>query len=130
MSFLVVIFSPLLRICFNSLEHFAYFRSSFFFLHHVFTSLQHFLFFTSLDHFFISLHLFLYQGFLSQTVTIHMTAEEGRGPSFTPIYHFSPLMYIQTFTCNFACEIATTCFLFSSSVTTRLLLDEIYHLIE
>ena len=27
---------------------------------------------------------FLYKGFLSQTLTIHRTAGEGRGPSFIP----------------------------------------------
>ena len=30
---------------------------------------------------------FFYQGFLSQTLTILMTAEEGSGPSFFPLYH-------------------------------------------
>ena len=31
---------------------------------------------------------FFYQGFLSQTLMIHRTAGEGRGPSFIPFYHF------------------------------------------
>ena len=31
---------------------------------------------------------FFYHGFLSQTLTIHRTAEEGRRPSFTPLYQF------------------------------------------
>ena len=30
---------------------------------------------------------FFYQGFLPQTLTIHRTAGEGRGPPFTPLYH-------------------------------------------
>ena len=47
---------------------------------------------------------FFYQGFLSRTRTIHRTAGEGRGPFFIPLYHFHPLMNIQTFICNFACE--------------------------
>ena len=40
---------------------------------------------------------FFYQGFLSETLTIHRTAREGRGPSFIPLYHFHPLTNIQTF---------------------------------
>ena len=47
---------------------------------------------------------FFYQGFLSRTRMIHRTAGEGRGPFFIPLYHFHPLMNIQTFICNFACE--------------------------
>ena len=53
---------------------------------------------------------FSYQGFLSQTLTTHRTAGEGRGPSFIPIYHFHPLTNIQTFICNFACEMTITYF--------------------
>ena len=41
-------------------------------------------------------------GFSSQTLTIHSTAGEGRGPSFIPLYHFHPLTNIETFICNFA----------------------------
>ena len=48
------------------------------------------------------LHFFFYQGFLPRTQTTHRTAGEGRGPSFIPLHHFHPL--IQTFICNFACE--------------------------
>ena len=39
---------------------------------------------------------FFYQDFLSQTLTTHRTAGEGRGPSFIPLYHFHPLTNIQT----------------------------------
>ena len=54
---------------------------------------------------FICFHyFFFYQGFLSQTLTIHRTAGEGRGPSFIPLYHFHPLTNIETLICNFACE--------------------------
>ena len=53
---------------------------------------------------------FFYQGFLSQALTIHRTAGEGRGPSFTPLYHFHPLTNIETFICNFACEMTITYF--------------------
>ena len=41
---------------------------------------------------------------------IHRTAGEGRGPSFIPLYHFHPLMNIETFICNFACEMTITYF--------------------
>ena len=53
--------------------------------------------------------LFFYQGFLP-TLTIHRTAGEGRGPSFIPLYHFHPLTNIETFICNFACEMTMTYF--------------------
>ena len=65
---------------------------------------------------------FYYQGFLSQTLPTHRTAGEERGPTFIPLYHFHPLTNIQTFICNFAT--------FAPRAFTRLLLDEIYHLIE
>ena len=48
---------------------------------------------------------FFCQGFLSQTLTIHRTLGEGRGPSFFPLYHFHPLTNMETFICNFSCEI-------------------------
>ena len=53
---------------------------------------------------------FFYQGFLSRTLTTHRTAGEGMGPLFIPIYHFHPLMNIQTFMCNFVREITITYF--------------------
>ena len=34
---------------------------------------------------------FFLSGFSSQTLTIHRTGEEGRGPSYIPLYHFHPL---------------------------------------
>ena len=67
--------------------------------------------------------------FLSQTLTIHRTAEEGRGPSFILLYHFYPLMKIETCICNFSCEM-TIMYFFENLVFTRLLLDEIYYLVE
>ena len=36
----------------------------------------------------ICVHFFFHQRFLPRTLTTHRTAREGRGPSFTPIYHF------------------------------------------
>ena len=53
--------------------------------------------------------LFFYQGFL-QTLTIHRTVGEGRGPSFIPLYHFHPLTNIETFICNFSYEMTITHF--------------------
>ena len=53
---------------------------------------------------------FFYQDFLSQTLATHRTAGEGRGPSINPLYHFHPLTNIQTFICNFACEMTITYF--------------------
>ena len=41
---------------------------------------------------------------LSRTLTIYRTARVGRGPSFIPLYHFYQLTNIQTYICNFACE--------------------------
>ena len=49
-------------------------------------------------------------GFSSQTLAIHRTAGEGRVPSFIPLYHFHPFTNIQTFICNFACEMTITYF--------------------
>ena len=53
---------------------------------------------------------FSYKGFLSQTLTTHRAGGEGRGPSFIPLYHLHPLMNIQTFICNFACEMLSRIF--------------------
>ena len=53
---------------------------------------------------------FFYQGFLSQTLTIHSTAGRGSGVSFIPLYHFHTLTNIETFICNFACEMTITYF--------------------
>ena len=39
---------------------------------------------------------FIYQGFLSRTLTTHRTAGEGRRPSFIPLYYFLQLTNIQT----------------------------------
>ena len=100
---------------------------------------------------------FFLSGFSLQTLTIHRTAGGGRGPSFIPLYHFHPLTIIETFICNFACEMTIIfystlplppahdhwdiylqlcmwddyhVFLIVTPVFTRLLIDEIYHLIE
>ena len=51
-----------------------------------------------------------YHDFLSRTLTTHRTGLEGRGPFFIPLYHFHPLTNIQTFICNFACEMTITYF--------------------
>ena len=58
----------------------------------------------------LSVLFFFLSGFSSQTLTIHRTAGEGRGPSFITLYHFHPLTNIQTFLWNFASEITITYF--------------------
>ena len=72
---------------------------------------------------------FFYQGFLSRTLTTHRTAGEGRGPSYStlqlpPAYEHSDI-YLQLCTWD-----DYHMFLIATLVFTRLLLDEIYHLIE
>ena len=54
--------------------------------------------------------VFFLSGFSSQALTIRRAAGEGRGPSFIPLYHFHPLTNIETFICNFACEMTMTYF--------------------
>ena len=56
------------------------------------------------------LDFFFYQVIFSQTLTIHRAAGKGRGSSFIPLYHFHPLTNIETFICNFACEMTITYF--------------------
>ena len=73
---------------------------------------------------------FFYQGFLSQTLTTHRTAGEGRGPSFIPLYHFHPPTNIQIFILHICTWYDYHIFVIPPLVFTRLLLDEIYHLIE
>ena len=53
---------------------------------------------------------FFLSGFSSHTLTIHRTAGEGSGPSFISLYPFHPLTNIETFICNFACEMTITYF--------------------
>ena len=73
---------------------------------------------------------FLYQDFLPRTRTTNRTAGEGRGPSFIPLYQFHPLTNIQTFTLQLCTWDSYHIFLIAPLVFTRLLLDEVYHLIE
>ena len=73
---------------------------------------------------------FFYQGFLSQTLTTDRTAGEGRGPSFystlpLPPAHEHWYIYLQLCMWN-----DYHVFLIATLVFTRLLLHEIYHLIE
>ena len=76
-----------------------------------------------------SLFFFFYQGFLSRTLTAHRTAGEGRGPSYSslqlPPAHEHSDIYLQLWTWD-----DYHIFLIVTLVFTRLLLDEIYHLIE
>ena len=55
--------------------------------------------------------IFLCQGFLSWTLTIQKAAPEERRPPFIPDSHFHPHTIIQTFICNFVCEMTTAYFL-------------------
>ena len=57
-------------------------------------------FIASLDYF----DFFFLSGFSSQTLTIHRTAREGRGPSPIPLYHFHPLTDIETLIRNLVGE--------------------------
>ena len=50
--------------------------------------------------------LFL-SGFSSQRLKIHRTTGKERKPSFIPLYHFHPLISIEAFICNFACEMTS-----------------------
>ena len=59
---------------------------------------------------FIMKTFFLFLGFFSRTLTTHRTKGEGRGPSFIPLYHSHLHTNIQTFICNFACEMTITYF--------------------
>ena len=43
-------------------------------------------------------------------LTTHRTAGELKGPSFIPLCHFHPLMNIQIYICNSACEMIVTYF--------------------
>ena len=43
-------------------------------------------------------------------ILTHRTAGEGSRPFFIPLYHFHLLTNIQTFICNFACEMTITYF--------------------
>ena len=55
---------------------------------------------------------------------------EGRGPSFIPLYHFHPLTNIQTHILQLCTWDDYHIFVIALLAFTRLLLDQIYHLIE
>ena len=76
--------------------------------------------------------IFFFQSFISRTQTTHRTAGEGKGSSFIPLYCFQlPLanensdIYLQL--CKWD---DNHMFLIAPLVFTRLLFDEIYHLIK
>ena len=73
---------------------------------------------------------FFYQGFLSRTPTTHRTVGEGREPYLIPLYHLKPLTNIQTFILQLCMWDDYHIFLIALLIFTRLLLGEIYHLIE
>ena len=72
---------------------------------------------------------FFYQGFFSGRLTTHRTAGEGRGPSYSTLQlqpsHEHSDIYLQLCTWD-----DYHIFLIATLVFTRLLLNEIYHLIE
>ena len=72
---------------------------------------------------------FFYQGFLSQTLTTHRTAGEGRGPSYStlqlPPAHEHSDIYLQLCTWD-----GYHIFLIVTLAFTKLLLDEIYHMLK
>ena len=71
--------------------------------------------------------IFYYLGFLSCTLATHRTGGEGREPCFNSLYHFHSLTNIHFQLCMWAYY---HIFLIKPLLFTRLLLDEIYHLIE
>ena len=77
-----------------------------------------------------SFFLLVFQGFLSWTLATHWTPGIGRGPSFIWLKHFHPLMNIQTLILQFWMWDDYHIFLIAPLVFSRLLLDEIYHLIK
>ena len=58
----------------------------------------------------ITIFFFFLPWFSSQILTTHRTAGVGSTPPFIPLYHFHPLTNIETFICNFACEMTITYF--------------------
>ena len=72
---------------------------------------------------------FFYQGFLSRTLTTNRTAGEGKGPFYStlplPPAHKHSDIYLQLCTWD-----DYHIFLIATLVFTRLLLDDIYHLIK
>ena len=72
---------------------------------------------------------FFYQGFLSRTLTTHRTAGEGRGPSYStlplPPAHEHSDIYLQLCTWD-----GYHIFLIVTLAFTKLLLDEIYHMLK
>ena len=72
---------------------------------------------------------FFYQGFLSRTLTTHRTAGKGRGPSYStlqlPPAHEHSDIYLQLCTWD-----GYHIFLIVTLAFTKLLLDEIYHMLK
>ena len=70
---------------------------------------------------------FFYQGFLSQTLTIHRIAGEGRGPYFYSTIPLPPALEHWDIYLQHCMWDDYHVFLIATLVFTRLLLDEIYH---
>ena len=73
---------------------------------------------------------FFYQGFFSQTLTIHRTAREGRGSCFYSTLPLPPAHEHSDISLQLCMWDDYHVFLIATLVFTRLLLDEIFHLIE
>ena len=78
----------------------------------------------------ICIRIFILSVFSStntQILTIQRTAGEERGPNFIRLYHFYWLKSIQIFSTEMTSD---HLFLIASLATTRLLLDELCHVME
>ena len=73
---------------------------------------------------------FFYQGFFSQTLTTHRTAGKGKGTIFYSTLPLLPAHKYSDIYLQLCMWDDYHIFLITSLVFTRLLLDEIYHLIE
>ena len=73
---------------------------------------------------------FFCQGFFSQTLTIHRTAREGRGSCFYSTLPLPPAHEHSDISLQLCMWDDYHVFLIATLVFTRLLLDEIFHLIE
>ena len=58
----------------------------------------------------VNVCLFFLSGFFFIDTDDSQDSRGREGPSFIPLYHFHPLTNIETFICNFACEMTITYF--------------------
>ena len=60
--------------------------------------------------YYIYIYIYILSGFSFTDTDDSQDSREGREPSFIPLYHFHLLTNIETFICNFVCEMTITCF--------------------